>query len=74
MLGLLPALDGLLHSSAQFDRAAKYIARATYQQSDTLDLSAAAVALIQSRNNFEANSKVAQIADEMEKTLISTVG
>jgi flagellar hook protein FlgE len=39
-----------------------------------VDLSAAAVALIQSRNNFEANSKVIQVADEMEKTLVGAVG
>jgi len=74
MLGLLPALDGLLHASAQFDQAASRIARAPVAPADSVDLSAAAVALLQSRNNFEANSKVMQVADEMEKTLINSIG
>ncbi|HYL74618.1 MAG TPA: flagellar basal body rod C-terminal domain-containing protein [Bryobacteraceae bacterium] len=74
MLGLLPALDGLLHSSAQFDQAASRIARAPVGPADAVDLSAAAVALIQSKNNFEANSKVIQAIDEMQHVLIDTLG
>lgn len=74
MSGLLPALEGLLHSSAQFDQAASRIARAPIAPADSVDLSAAAVALLQSKNNFEANSKVVQVADEMENTVISALG
>jgi flagellar hook-associated protein FlgK len=32
------------------------------------------VALIQSRNSFEANTKVIKVADEMQKTLLDAVG
>jgi hypothetical protein len=74
MSGLLPALEGLLHSSAQFDQAANRIARAPVAPADAVDLSAAAVALLQSKNNFEANSKVVQVADEMEQSLINAIG
>lgn len=39
-----------------------------------MDLSAAAVALIESSNNFEANIKMIKAVDEMTKTLIDSVG
>ena len=77
MLGLLPALDGLTHSVAQFDQAARQVVRASLPVSggtDTVDLSTAAVALLQSRNNFEANTKVFKVSDEVEKALIDMVG
>jgi len=77
MLGLLPALNGLTQSTAQFDQASRQIARTSLPPSggtDTVDLSTAAVALLQSRNNFEANTKVIKVSDEMEKALIDTLG
>ncbi len=77
MLGLLPPLEGLLHSAAQFDHAAANIAQASLpgaNRQDTVDLSAAAVALIQSRNSFDANTKVFKIVDEMSRSLINTLG
>jgi flagellar hook protein FlgE len=72
--GLLTALDGLRNSSAQFDQAARKMVRASLPPADTVDLSTAAVALLQSRNNFEANIKMFQVADEMEQSLISAIG
>jgi flagellar hook protein FlgE len=39
-----------------------------------VDLSAAAVALMQSKNSFDANTKVIQTVDEMDQTLINTIG
>jgi flagellar basal body rod protein FlgG len=72
--GLLPALDGLLHSSVQFDQAARRMVRASLPPADTVDLSTAAVALLQSRNNFDANIKMFQVADEMAKTTIDSIG
>lgn len=77
MLGLLPALGGLTHSAAEFNQAARQMVRASLPASggsDTVDLSTAAIALLQSRNSFEANTKVVKVADEMDKTLIDMVG
>lgn len=77
MLGLQAALDGLTKSTAQFDQAAHQIARASLPpsaSSDSVDLSTAAVALLQARNSFEANTKVIKVFDETEKALIDTVG
>ena len=42
--------------------------------SDTVDLSTAAVALLQSKNSFEANTQMVKLSDEMQKALIDTVG
>jgi flagellar hook protein FlgE len=39
-----------------------------------VDLSAQAVALIQAKNNFDANLKTLQAGDEMTKTLLQAVG
>jgi len=74
MLGLIPALEGLVHSSAQVDQAANNVVRATLAPADQVDLSAAAIALLESRNNFEANSKVAQVSEQMEQSLLNIVG
>ncbi len=74
MSGLLPALSGLLHTSAQFDQAASRIARAPVAPADSIDLSVAAAALLESKNNFEANSKIIQAIDETQHVLIDTRG
>lgn len=77
MLGLLPPLEGLLHSAAQFNQAANNFVRATLPAQggkDTVDLSTAAVALLESRNSFDANTKLIKTADEMDQTLINAVG
>ena len=77
MVGLTQALEGMRSSEAQFDQAATRIARAslpTGAQADQVDLSAAAVALLESRNSFDANTKVAKVADEMEQKLLEAVG
>jgi hypothetical protein len=75
MIGLSPALYGLLHSEAQFNETALKIARAPLALlgEDSLDLSAAAVALLESRDNFEANTAMIKVADEMEKAVIDMV-
>jgi len=76
MIGLTAALEGLTHSEAQFNQAARSIARAPLSagQSDTVDLSAAAVALLEARNNFEATTKFIKTSNEMERSLIDTLG
>ena len=75
MVGLTPALEGLIHSEAQFTQAAQSIARAPLPggETDTVDLSAAAVALLTARNNFEANTKLIKISNELEQSLIDTL-
>ena len=77
MTGLMPPVTGLLHSLDQFNQAAGHIAKETVPGSnaqDTTDLSAAAVALVQSKNSFDANTKVVEVADEMDKALINMIG
>ena len=65
-------LIGAAQKIAQFPVAP--ILQSGSGQGDQVDLSTEAVALIQSRNSFEANTKVIQIADEMDKTLLNAVG
>ena len=79
MVGMTEALQGLARSEAQFNGAAQRIAQFPVSQSpsgqaDQVDLSAEAVAVIQSRNSFEANTKVIQVADAMDKTLLNAIG
>ncbi len=77
MIALTQAWQGLSNSEAQFDAAAGQIARAPRAdlgQGDQVDLSTAAVALLQARNSFETNLKVMQTAGQMEKKLLDMVG
>ena len=76
MVGLTTALEGLSRAEAQFNTAASQMARTPPPppQADSVDLSAAAVALLESRNSFEANTKMIKTADEMEKSLLDTLG
>ena len=77
MVGLTSALEGMNRSEAQFNRAADRIAHlpaAQHSQGDQVDLSAEAVALIQSKNSFEANTNVLKVADELDRTLLSLTG
>jgi flagellar hook protein FlgE len=74
MVGLTSAVEGLARSEAQFNQAARTIARAPLAAgADTVDLSTAAVALLTARNNFEANTQIIKISDELEQTLINTL-
>ena len=79
MLGLLAPLEGMQQSAAQFNHAAANMTRATIPglasgPQDLVDLSTAAVALIESRNSFEANTKVFKIVDAMSQALINMLG
>ena len=74
MVGLTSALDGLPRSEAQFNQAARTIARAPLAAgTDTVDLSTAAAALLEARNNFEANTQIIKISDQLEQTLINAL-
>jgi flagellar hook-associated protein FlgK len=64
-------------AETQLSRAAGDIARATTvspQGVDIVDLSTSMVSLLQSRNSFDANTKVFKVADEMQKSLLNIVG
>ncbi|HUA22199.1 MAG TPA: flagellar basal body rod C-terminal domain-containing protein [Bryobacteraceae bacterium] len=73
-------LQGLSTAESQFNTAASQIARAPLAAlnqgppSDQVDLSTAAVALLESRNSFDANIKVLKTGDEMQQTLLNMIG
>ncbi|HEX4593079.1 MAG TPA: flagellar basal body rod C-terminal domain-containing protein [Bryobacteraceae bacterium] len=74
---LSSALEGMSRAEAQLNKAASDIARAPVVSptgGDIVDLSASMVALLQSRNSFEANTKVFKVADEMQKSLLNAIG
>jgi len=71
------ALEGMSRAETQLNQAAGNIARATTVSppgSDSVDLSTSKVALLQSRNSFDANTKVLKVADEMQKSLLNVIG
>ena len=78
MVGLTPPLDGLLNSAAQFDQAANNFTRATEPPAsggqDSVDLSTAAVAMVQARNSFDANTKAVEVQEQMNQTLLNVIG
>jgi flagellar hook protein FlgE len=64
-------------AETQFNQAAQNIAQSpslTSTQGDTVDLSAQAVALIQAKNSFEANTAALKVGDEMTQTLLKSIG
>jgi len=74
-IGQTQAVQGLQRSEAQFDQIATNIARAPFSpQGDQVDLSTQAVALLQSKNSFEANIKALKVNDEMQQTLLNMIG
>lgn len=70
-IGILQSATGMQRAEGQLNLAAQAIVT---PQADSVDLSAQAVALIQARNNFEANLKALQVGDEMTKTLLKSIG
>ena len=68
MISLPSSLDGLHAAQVRFESAAKRIAA---PPSDTTDLSGDAVALLESKNSFEANLKTLQVGDEMTKSTLN---
>jgi hypothetical protein len=74
---LSSALEGMSRAETQLSKAAGDIARAPVVSpsgGDVVDLSASAVALMESKNSFEANTKVFQVADQMNKDLLNVIG
>jgi hypothetical protein len=77
-IGMIQSLQGLQSSEAQFNQAAQNIAEwpasPSAPKGDSVDLSQQAVALIQSKNNFEANIAALKVGDEMTETLLKSIG
>jgi len=74
---LSSALEGMSRAETRFNQAAGDIARSTTvapSGGDILDLSAPMLSLMESRNSFEANTKVFKVADEMQKSLLNAIG
>ena len=73
---LSSALEGMSRAETQLNKVSGDIARAPLASSggDVVDLSASMVALMESKNSFEANTKVFHIADQMTKDLLNVIG
>ncbi|HLJ44453.1 MAG TPA: flagellar basal body rod C-terminal domain-containing protein [Bryobacteraceae bacterium] len=74
------ALQGLSSAETQLNTAAEHIARAPVSVTsapspgDSVDLSAEMVALMESRQNFDANLATLRTGDEMQRTLLNMIG
>jgi flagellar basal body rod protein FlgG len=74
MIDFQAPLQGMSLASASLDRAATRIASLGTPAGDSVDLSAEMVALIQAKNNFGANVRVAQTMDEVTQSLLNLIG
>lgn len=73
MTALNSALDGMQNAETSFDTAARRISLAPTPDpapQDSASLSDNAVALVQSKNDFAANVKVAHTTDQMTKATL----
>jgi hypothetical protein len=79
-IGSITSLQGMQNAENQFNQAAQNIAQWPSSSSssstpqDTVDLSQQAVALIQAKNSFEANTAAFKVGDEMTQTLLNAIG
>jgi flagellar hook protein FlgE len=76
-IGMTTSLQGMQGAETQLNQVAQNIARgpsSPAQQRDTVDLSTQAVALIQAKNSFEANTVALKVGDEMTQTLLKSIG
>ncbi len=76
-IGMTSSLQGMQRAETQLNQVAQNIAQGpnlSPTQGDTVDLSAQAVALIQARNSFEANTAALKVGDEMTQTLLKSIG
>lgn len=69
-IGMIQSAQGLQQAEGQLNQVAQTLAT---PQSDSVNLSAEAVALIQAKNNFEANLKTLEAGDELTKNLLATL-
>ncbi|MGA2185996.1 MAG: flagellar basal body rod C-terminal domain-containing protein [Bryobacteraceae bacterium] len=82
MTAIQSALEGMLKAETQLDTTASRIANLPFPTvpasqnppQDIVDLSAEMVSLLETRNNFAANVKVAHVADDIQKSTLSILG
>jgi Flagellar basal body rod FlgEFG protein C-terminal len=77
-IGMTSSLQGMQRAETQLNQVAQSIAQAPFSSSagpegDTVSLSSQAVAMIQAKNSFEANTEALKIGDEMTQTLLKVV-
>ena len=65
------ALHGLERAGAQVDASARKLAGVSSTSGDIVELSAAAVEMMQAKNGYEANVNVMKTAQEMDKHLLN---
>jgi hypothetical protein len=71
------SLQGLQRAETQLNQVATNIAQQPFApsaQGDLVDLSSQAIALLQSKNSFEANIQALKVEDGMQQTLLNVVG
>jgi flagellar hook protein FlgE len=77
-IGMTSSLQGMQRAETQINQVAQNIAQGPSPTSagpegDTVDLSAQAVALIEGKNSFEANTSALKVSDQMTQTLLKIV-
>jgi flagellar hook protein FlgE len=76
-IGMTSSLQGMQQAETQLNQVAQTIAQGPFTsagpEGDTVDLSAQAVAMIQAKNSFEANTAAFKVGDEMTQTLLKIV-
>ena len=71
-IGMTASLQGMQQAENQLNQVAQTISQAG-PQGDTVDLSAQAVAMIQAKNSFEANTAALKVGEEMMQALFKLV-
>ena len=78
MTVLSTALGGIQLAETRVERAAERIARmplsTSQEEDDTVDLSAAVVGLLEARNAYQANLRVAESAAQLTRNLLDVLG
>jgi flagellar hook protein FlgE len=76
-IGMTSSLQGMQRAETQLNQVAQSIAQGPSSsagpEGDIVDLSAQAVALIQAKNSFEANTMALKVSDEMTQTLFKSI-
>jgi flagellar hook protein FlgE len=77
-IGMTYSLQGMQKAETQLNQVAQNIAQGPSSTTagpevDTVDLSAQAVALIEGKNSFEANTSALKASDQMTQTLLKTI-